>query len=135
MRARQPTPVLLPGEPWTEEPGGLQSMWSHRVGHDRGNLAHHTRDRLGLTGTSWFSNFHEHITSSRSLGTSSTSFLVSEVDSGGRDEAACSRPLRPSQNMNTCFSPVQASLLKIARAVSVSCNRTPLIHTVPHLSH
>ena len=20
--------------PWTEEPGGLQSMWSHRVGHD-----------------------------------------------------------------------------------------------------
>ena len=40
MRARQPTPVLLPGEPWTEEPGGLQSMWSHRVGHNRGNLAH-----------------------------------------------------------------------------------------------
>ena len=25
--------VLLPGE-WTEEPGGLQSMGSHRVGHD-----------------------------------------------------------------------------------------------------
>ena len=21
--------------PWTEEPGGLQSMWSQRVGHDR----------------------------------------------------------------------------------------------------
>ena len=20
--------------PWTEEPGGLQSMWSQRVGHD-----------------------------------------------------------------------------------------------------
>ena len=20
--------------PWTEEPGRLQSMWSHRVGHD-----------------------------------------------------------------------------------------------------
>ena len=34
-RAWQPTPVSLPGEPpWTEEPGGLQSMGSHRVGHD-----------------------------------------------------------------------------------------------------
>ena len=34
-RARQPTPVVLPGEsPWTEEPGGLQSMVSLRVGHD-----------------------------------------------------------------------------------------------------
>ena len=29
MRAWQPTPVFLPGEsPWTEEPGGLQSMGS-----------------------------------------------------------------------------------------------------------
>ena len=25
--------------PWTEEPGGLQSMGSHRVGHDWSNLA------------------------------------------------------------------------------------------------
>ena len=26
---------FLPGEsPWTEEPGGLQSTWSQRVGHD-----------------------------------------------------------------------------------------------------
>ena len=25
--------------PWTEEPGGLQSMGSQRVGHDRSNLA------------------------------------------------------------------------------------------------
>ena len=31
----QPTPVFLPGEPlWTEEPEGLQSMGSQRVGHD-----------------------------------------------------------------------------------------------------
>ena len=30
-----PTPVFLPGEsPWTEEPGGLQSTGSQRVGHD-----------------------------------------------------------------------------------------------------
>ena len=34
-RTWQPTPVFLPGEsPWTEEPGGLQSMGSQRVGHD-----------------------------------------------------------------------------------------------------
>ena len=25
--------------PWTEEPGGLQSMWSQRVGHDQSDLA------------------------------------------------------------------------------------------------
>ena len=35
MRAWQPTPVFLPGEfPWTEEPGGLQSMGLQRVRHD-----------------------------------------------------------------------------------------------------
>ena len=32
----QTTPVFLPGEsPWTEEPGGLQSMVFQRVGHNR----------------------------------------------------------------------------------------------------
>ena len=31
-RRWQPIPVFLPGEsPWTEEPGGLQSMGSQRV--------------------------------------------------------------------------------------------------------
>ena len=29
------TPVFLPGIPWTEEPGGLQSVASQIVGHDR----------------------------------------------------------------------------------------------------
>ena len=30
-----PAPVFLPGKvPWTEEPGGLQSMRSQRVGND-----------------------------------------------------------------------------------------------------
>ena len=34
-RAWTPTPVFLPGEsPWTEKPGGLQSMGPQRVGHD-----------------------------------------------------------------------------------------------------
>ena len=33
--AWQPTPVFLSAEsPWTEEPDGLQSMGSQRVGHD-----------------------------------------------------------------------------------------------------
>ena len=33
--AWQPTPVFLPREsPWTEEPGGLQSIGSQGVGHD-----------------------------------------------------------------------------------------------------
>ena len=34
-RECQPTSVFLPGEsPWTEEPGGLQSMGSQRVEHN-----------------------------------------------------------------------------------------------------
>ena len=34
-RTWQPTPVLLPGEsPWTEEPGGLQSLGLQRVRRD-----------------------------------------------------------------------------------------------------
>ena len=34
-RAWQPTPVfLLEKSPWTEEPGGVQSMVSQRVGHN-----------------------------------------------------------------------------------------------------
>ena len=28
--------------PWTEEPGGLQSIGSHRVGHNWSNVAHTT---------------------------------------------------------------------------------------------
>ena len=38
-RAWQPTPVFLPGIPWTEERGGLQSIGLHRVGHDWSDLA------------------------------------------------------------------------------------------------
>ena len=39
-RAWQPTPVFLTGESlWTEEPGGLQSMWSQRVRYDRSDSA------------------------------------------------------------------------------------------------
>ena len=33
-RQWQPTPVFLPGESQTEEPGGLPDMGFHRVGHD-----------------------------------------------------------------------------------------------------
>ena len=31
--------ILAWRSPWTEEPGGLQSMGLQRVGHDRGDLA------------------------------------------------------------------------------------------------
>ena len=35
QRAWQPTPIFLPGKsPGTEEPGGLQSIVSQRVGHN-----------------------------------------------------------------------------------------------------
>ena len=34
-KAWQPAPIFLSGEsPWTEEPGGLQSIGSQRIGHD-----------------------------------------------------------------------------------------------------
>ena len=32
--------ILVWRIPWTEEPGGLQSMGSQRVGHNWSNLAH-----------------------------------------------------------------------------------------------
>ena len=32
--------ILAGRIPWTEEPGGLQSIGSHRIGHDWSNLAH-----------------------------------------------------------------------------------------------
>ena len=35
----QPTPVFLPGESQGREPSGLPSMGSHRVEHDRSDLA------------------------------------------------------------------------------------------------
>ena len=35
----QPTPITAWRIPWTEEPGGLPSMGSHRVGHDWHDLA------------------------------------------------------------------------------------------------
>ena len=42
-RACHHTPVFWPGEsPRTEEPDGVQSIGSHRVGHDWSNLAPHS---------------------------------------------------------------------------------------------
>ena len=42
----QPTPVFLPGaSPWTEEPGGLHSMGSQRVGH---NWVRNNKDRFNF---------------------------------------------------------------------------------------
>ena len=45
-RACQPTPVFLPGKIlWTEQPGGLQSIETHRVRHDWSDWVH-TADGL-----------------------------------------------------------------------------------------
>ena len=47
-RKWQPEPVFLPGESWTEEPGGLQSMgvhggpWGCPIGHDCVTIYTHT---------------------------------------------------------------------------------------------
>ena len=47
-RAWQLTSVFLPGEsPWTEEPGGLQSMGQQRVGYDRRDSTHGTHPFIG----------------------------------------------------------------------------------------
>ena len=56
-RSWQPTQVFLPGEsPLTEEPGWLQSIESHRVGHDWSDLActntNHAKWQAGRI-TSW----------------------------------------------------------------------------------
>ena len=39
--------------PWTEEPGGLQSMGSHREGHNRRDLANLTNRGSSAPGTAW----------------------------------------------------------------------------------
>ena len=57
-RAWQPIPVFLPGEsPWTEEPGGLQSIGSQRVGHDCSNwalISPYVRLSFPLSSPPWF---------------------------------------------------------------------------------
>ena len=39
-----PSSILAWRIPWTKEPGGLQSMGSQRVGHDRANKRIHTQN-------------------------------------------------------------------------------------------
>ena len=48
-RDRLPTPVFSPGEsPWTEEPGGLQSMGSQRVEQESQHSAAGQAGKRGL---------------------------------------------------------------------------------------
>jgi len=48
-KAWQPTPVFLPGKsPGTEEPGGLHSMGSHRVGHDWSDFTRTHMDHMKM---------------------------------------------------------------------------------------
>ena len=49
-RKRQPTPVFLPGKiPWTEEPGGLQSMASQGVGWNWATEHTHTQSHISYS--------------------------------------------------------------------------------------
>ena len=60
-RKWQPIPVFLPGEfPWTEEPGGLQSMGSQRVRHDL------VTDMHARTGETWIARGWNYLVASRS---------------------------------------------------------------------
>ena len=55
----QPTPVFLPGRiPRTEEPGGLQSMWLHRVGHDWAHPYKQLKDLQHGSYIIWFSAYN-----------------------------------------------------------------------------
>ena len=55
-RAWQPTPVFLPGEPpWTEEPGGLQSIGLQRVRHDWAHTHTHTHTYMPNIPWGWVS--------------------------------------------------------------------------------
>ena len=57
-RAWQPIPVFLPGEsPWTEEPGGPQSIGSQRVGHywsSWARISPYVRLSFQLSSSPWF---------------------------------------------------------------------------------
>ena len=55
-RAWQPTPVCVPGEsPWTEEPGGLQSMGLQRVRRDErlSTLLSHKKNGIMPFAATW----------------------------------------------------------------------------------
>ena len=65
--AWQPTPVFLPGEsPWTEEPGGLQSMESQRVRHNWGlSTAQHRGQVRGIVLSYRICDMNGHLESSQ----------------------------------------------------------------------
>ena len=58
-RTWQPTPVFLPREsPWTEEPDGLQSRGSQRVGHDWAAKHMHTYTHIHIQHTYIYMDIH-----------------------------------------------------------------------------
>ena len=108
----QPTPVFLPGEsPWTEEPGGLQSV---------GRKESDTTERL----SSW-----QH--SIRSMKMHFYSHLKDEETEAWKHETACSKPhgmhISRARNfypdlddLKPCFFPLylfRCQLLNRARAI------------------
>ena len=55
--------ILAWGFLWMEEPGGLQSMLSHRVGHNRSNLEEHSTENS----TSFLPCWNEHLLEDKDL--------------------------------------------------------------------
>ena len=47
-------------DPWTEESGGLQSMGSHRVGHDWSDLAQHSDEAQAVAKDIFQRNLYDH---------------------------------------------------------------------------
>ena len=85
--AWQPTPVFLSGEsPWTEEPGGLQSIGSQGVGHDWSDLAgmhapSYYEEQVKILPT-WTHNTHHYFISAKM----SHQHFVSQLDLPPRKE-------------------------------------------------
>ena len=82
--------------PWTEEPGGLQSMGSQRVRHDRNDLAHMHRGIEGWEVLKWGVNLSW-------LDTSATSAAGGERPEGGRREVLV--PTMPPVSLVAPVSP------------------------------
>ena len=80
-RAWQPTLVFLPGEsPWTEEPGGIQSIGSQRVRHNWSNLSRmHAQYNAPLPPDLCVPNLYEEISSSDFLIKIKVKFVVFAV--------------------------------------------------------
>ena len=113
-RKWQPSPVFLPGEsPWTEEPGGLQSMQTWRVGHDWG------------TSLSLALSFPQM---------SSTSFIISRITLGDGFTGKIFF-FKPDIKINTGVDSRLEWLCPLKQSVHKKCLLTYFIKKVSHVKN